>query len=393
MAFAAIAMIDRPRAIRGIEYVSASRLLSTEANSVHVAQMCDAFAALGLAVTLYAKPGKGGSIASEYGLRHHFDVRLQRRLAHRSWLFWKRLRCTNRADSGTVWFGRRPLSLARLASAGYPVALELHHPPRTIKQATAIQSLVRAPRFLGLVAISQRLRAELLNQLPMLDPDRVLVAHDGVSAKYIREPAVRTNVGVRAVYCGTFHAGKGADVIVAAAALVPNVTFDMMGGTPEQIESLRASAPCNVRFLGHVTHDEAQGRLPEYDLALAPYGTVVRGAKTPEHESLASWMSPLKIFEYMAAGLPIVTSDLPVLREILGPERDALMTIPDDPIALAAAIRTLASDPARRLEMAQAAQARLRMHTWEQRARAIIAFLQTPLGAHAAPAARKPHTE
>jgi len=61
---------------------------------------------------------------------------------------------------------------------------------------------------------------------------------------------------------------------------------------------------------------------------------VVRGAQTPEHESLADWMSPLKIFEYMAAGLPIVTSDLPVLREILAPGRDACMTPPGDAQAL-----------------------------------------------------------
>src|SRR3546814_8047147 len=70
---------------------------------------------------------------------------------------------------------------------------------------------------------------------------------------------------------------------------------------------LRPRAPTQVRFRGRLSHAQLQQEMPEYDIALAPYGRIVRGAHTPPGESLASWMSPLKIFEYMAAGLPIIT--------------------------------------------------------------------------------------
>lgn len=363
-------------------YVSASTLPSAEANAVHVAQMCDAFASLGCTVSLRAARGGAGSVARHYDLHQPFAIRFEGRLRHRAWLLGHEFGRWLPRQQTTMYFGRRPLSLARLARAGYPTGLELHHPPRSAKQAAAVAGIVTAPRFLGLVVISEQLRGELLSRLPQLDPQRVLVAHDGVRADRIRTPQLRTGGAVRAVYCGSFHPGKGVETILAAAARVPEVQFDLIGGEPGQIEAMRQQAPANLRLLGHQPHDETQRRLGDYDIALAPYGTVVRGAKTPAHESLAAWMSPLKIFEYMAAGLPMVTSDLTVLREILVPGQSALMPPPDDPVALAHAVRALAADPALRLRLAKAAQQQLQTFTWENRAASILAFLHAGLQRH-----------
>jgi glycosyltransferase involved in cell wall biosynthesis len=359
-----------------LHYVSASTLPSAEANAVHVAQMCDAFAGLDCEVTLHALPGGPGDVRAQYGLRHRFAIRLDGKLGHRLWLLARRLRLGGARD--TLYFGRRLPSLTRLARSGLPTGFELHHPPRTPAQERRLRDLVAAPRFLGLVVISERLRDEALRRLPGLDPARVLVAADGVRADLVRTPRLRAGDGpVRAVYCGSFHAGKGADTVLAAAARVPEVAFDLIGGSPEQVAHARSLASANVTLLGHLPHDETQRRLAGYDLALAPYAAVVRGAQTPEHESLADWMSPLKIFEYMAAGLPIVTSDLPVLREILEPGRDACMTPPGDAQALADAVRALAQDPQQRLRLAQSAHERLGSHTWDNRAARILEFLQS----------------
>jgi glycosyltransferase involved in cell wall biosynthesis len=177
------------------------------------------------------------------------------------------------------------------------------------------------------------------------------------------------------VYCGSFHSGKGIETLLPVAARVPGIAFDVIGGEPGQIAALQPRAPANLRFLGRMSHEECQRRLPEYDFALAPYGSVVRGVKTPEHESLASWMSPLKLFEYMGAGLPIVTCDLPVLREILEDGVTALMPPPDDAEAFAQAVSRLAQDADLRERLACAAQERLRGYTWESRAQQILEFL------------------
>lgn len=362
-----------------IVYVSSSTLPSSEANSVHVAQMCDAFASAGLEVTLRARRGTGVAVREHYDLRQSFHIQFVNPVQNLLWLAGRRLNRGRKLSPGTLYFGRNLASLSRLAAWGYPVGFELHHPPRSDRKLAALKRIIEAPRFLGLVVTTDSLRVHLLAQFPELPPDRLMVAHDGVRADRILEPSLRDSDPVRAVYCGSFHQGKGVETLVAAAALVPHVQFDVIGGQTAQIEAIQSQATPNVRFLGAMSYEDTQQRLPQYDIALAPYGSVVRGVRTPKHESLAPWMSPLKLFEYMGAGLPIVTSDLPVLKEILQDGVTALMPPPDDPSGHAAAIRTLATDGDLRLRLARSAQSHLRAYTWENRAARILEFLKAGL--------------
>jgi glycosyltransferase involved in cell wall biosynthesis len=81
----------------------------------------------------------------------------------------------------------------------------------------------------------------------------------------------------------------------------------------------------------------------------------------------------MKVFEYMASGRPIVISDLPVLREVLRPDIDALMVEPEDPDALLAALELLRDDPELGRRLAASALDRARTEfTWELRARRIV---------------------
>lgn len=366
---------------RRLVYVSASTLPSTAANAVHVAQMCDAFAGLGVEVVLRARRGSNASgaatVSEHYGLSHAFRIDDASVLADALWMLRQGLGRIAPRRPATLYYGRKLHTLTRLAGWGCPTGLELHHPPRNERQAASLRRMIESRGFLGLVVISEALRTELLARCPRLAARDVLVAHDGVRAAHRVEPQLRVNEPLRAVYCGSFHPGKGVETLLAAAALVPEVAFDVIGGEPVQIDALRAQAPANVRFLGALPHAHSQRLLPGCDIALAPYGAVVHGVRTPAHENLAAWMSPLKLFEYMGAGLPIVSSDLPVLREVLRDGETALMPPPDDPAALAAAVRTLAADPALRLRLARAAQQTLSTCTWEYRAARVLDFLDT----------------
>ena len=80
-------------------------------------------------------------------------------------------------------------------------------------------------------------------------------------------------------------------------------------------------------------------------------------------------MSPLKVFSYMAAGKPILCSDLPVLREVIEDGRNGILVPPDDPDAWAIALQRLLGDPALREKLGSTARADfLAHHTWSQRA-------------------------
>ena len=86
--------------------------------------------------------------------------------------------------------------------------------------------------------------------------------------------------------------------------------------------------------------------------------------------------SPLKLFEYMAAGRPIVASDLPSLREVLRHGDNAWLVQPDDPAALAQGIQHLLAEPALAARLAAQAQEEVQAYTWEQRAERILSFVE-----------------
>lgn len=357
-------------------YLSNALVPSREASAVNVMLTCDAFAGLGPEVTLRARRGDlPGSPADYYALRHPFKIVYENRFKAAAWLLARSVWPRVRADE--VYFGRKISAVSALARRGHAVAVELHAPPRNQRKYEELRAIIDAPRLHGVVVISAQLRDEILKRYPQLDPARILVAHDGAPSAALRPPAARQAAPVRAVYCGRLLRGKGVDTVLQAARRTPQVEFHVIGGSPEQIAALSPS-PANVVLHGHLPHAAAMALLPEFDIALAPYGEVVHGGRhKPDSANLANWMSPIKLFEYMAAGLPIVTSDLPVLNEIVQHERTALLTPPGHAAALGEAVARLAANADLRRQLATTAQTMLaENYTWDRRARRILDFLR-----------------
>ena len=121
------------------------------------------------------------------------------------------------------------------------------------------------------------------------------------------------------------------------------------------------------RPLVHI-EDIAAAALCAADIGLAPYA-----------DGAPAYFSPLKLFEYMAAGLAVVAGDLPGVRDAVG-EDGALLVPPGDATALAESVGALAADRDLRLALGGAARARaLAEHTWPQRARRVLSAVSETL--------------
>ena len=95
----------------------------------------------------------------------------------------------------------------------------------------------------------------------------------------------------------------------------------------------------------------------------------------PDNLMARYFTSPLKLFDYMAAGAPIVASDLPTVREVLADGDNALLVPPEDPDALAAAIGRLLVNPGLADRLRRTAYEQVRAFTWDVRAARIIEAL------------------
>lgn len=174
-----------------------------------------------------------------------------------------------------------------------------------------------------------------------------------------------SEVAGRVVYAGSLFPWKGVAELVKAATDLPAAGITIAGGEEEEVKALRAVAPGSVRFTGRLAQSEVRALLEQSCIAVLP--------NRPDAES--RFTSPIKLFEYMAAGCAVVASDLPSLRELLQEEEAAWFT-PGDAASLAAALRSLADDPARAAAMGRRLFEKSERFTWSARAQAVLRVLK-----------------
>lgn len=262
------------------------------------------------------------------------------------------------------------------ARAGVPTALETHAyvgDPNPMLQA-AIEA-VAAPRTdtspapLCIITISEVLRAHYIERGAAAT--RVAVVPDGVDVaafapREVQQPRpFARRFPWHALYAGHLYDYKGIPTILAAAALLPQVGFELVGGSAEDVARVRAQAAAldNVRVHGSVDHREVPRWLQHADALLLP-----PSAKEPS----AAWTSPVKLGEYLASTKPIVASLIPGLRAWVASDVVTWFR-PDDAMDLARAlVRCLGEDEASRSQRAERALTQARRFDYSERARGIL---------------------
>jgi glycosyltransferase involved in cell wall biosynthesis len=169
---------------------------------------------------------------------------------------------------------------------------------------------------------------------------------------------------------GHLYAGRGADLFLALAKEIPQANFVWVGGRPEDIEAWKQRAQSdNVTFTGFIPNQNLPLYQSAADVLLMPYSRSIMGSSgTADSASVAS---PMKMFEYMAAGRAIVTADLPVIREVLN-ESNAIFCEPDDVGKWKVEIEKLLADEPRRLTLGKQALRDVLGYTWLARAEKIM---------------------
>ncbi len=171
--------------------------------------------------------------------------------------------------------------------------------------------------------------------------------------------------GTLAVFAGAFRSWHGAVYLVRAIRELHERGEKSFGavliGDGPELSSVRGEATHlpNVMFTGALPHDRVAACLTAADVGVAPFDIA---AHRPL--SLGFYWSPLKIFEYMAAGLPVVAPAVDRIPSLVEAEREAILYDPRNPGALAAALVRL-KDPALRARLGAAARDRaVREYSW-----------------------------
>lgn len=342
-------------------YLGRTRMHRSRANLIQTLHTVEAFENLGFRVPLYLPPWPRRFDAAQWihalGIERQLDVRPSR-LLHPRWHFWPFVRWHRRAlrQSRHIYTRVPEITLA-LAAQGIGSHLEIHdtRPVLSRRQLPVLVNLHRQGRVSWLVTTTQA-DADVFLQAGA-SPDRVLVAPNGVNVEaFARVPDFDPQRldRPRLVYIGKVTRERGLPIFEVLAR-TGRYDITLVGDQED-------SAPPTAQRVPFVPHREVPQWYGRADLAVMPYQPDLYHANS---------ICPIKIFEAMAAGRPILVSRLKPICELVEHEHTALLIDPLDSDAWIQAIERLRADRDLAVRLGKNARQCALQHSWLNRARKI----------------------
>jgi len=309
--------------------------------------------------------------------------------------------------SADVIYTRLPQAAALSSILGIGTILEVHDLPQGTFGKRLFRRFLRGRGSRRLVVITNALANDLITKFDIPKPNILnqqinqensadqafsIIAPDGVDLdrfKDLHSPIQARKTLNRGIgqaylkiqipeekfivgYTGHLYAGRGIGLILSLAKLLPEMTFLLVGGEPDQISNLSELAQMrsidNIILAGFAPN----AILPLYQAAcnvlIMPYQRRVEASSGGD---ISRYLSPMKLFEYMACGRAILSSNLAVLKEILNKENSVLLP-PDNVEAWCNALKDLEGNPDLRRRLAEQAYIDVKKFTWEARAQRIL---------------------
>jgi glycosyltransferase involved in cell wall biosynthesis len=365
-----------------------------KAYGYQISKMCEAFALNGLEVELWMpeKEGQGvEELFSYYGVKKNFRIKVIKGTDYLKYYpflgklsFWLKSiiflfkLAFAKPEFGSVIFSRNPEIAWLFSLKGFKTVYEAHNWPKS-KNFLHKFFLKKIDR---LIVITGNLK-ELYVKNGIL-PEKIIVQPDAVDMEIfdikMEKDAAREKLSLPKdktilVYTGRFKTmgmEKGISDILKALAILKNkdLLFVAVGGLAEDklfYEELarKLGVAENVIFFPYCEQKKLAVYQKSADIFLMPF---------PNKEHYAHYMSPLKLFEYMAAERPIIASDLPSIRDVLN-EKNAILVEPSRPESLAEGISRTLKNPELAGSIARNAYEDVKKYTWVKRARRIIEFV------------------
>lgn len=363
--------------------IAVSRIPSTTANSIQVMKACQAISQLGHEVHLYVPKHKHllkeRDLASFYGVNTQFTIEwLASPPGFRRYDFaFKAVRMARRwkADLTYVWFLQAGVfSLL----AGLPVIIELHGPPEGRFGPTLFRLFQKLPGKKRALAITQALAALIRKKFDpnIVDDGLIHISPNGVDLERYKDLPLPTDArsllglppALTVGYTGHLYPGRGMTLLTELASCYPRINFLWVGGNDQEInqwrERLSANNIVNITLTGFIKNEQLPLYQAAADILLMPYERVITGSSGGNSSAYAS---PMKMFEYMASKRAIISSDLPVIREVLNSSNSVLCPA-EDIEAWCQALGDLILDEARRQTLVEQAWLDIQRYTWLERA-------------------------
>lgn len=366
-------------------YITNSTIPTEKAHGYSITKMCEQFANLGIEVILVLPKLKkknpiSQNVADYYGVKKNFKIKRVSCLDLTNLTFFSKLffliqrfsfllsSLFIKTKKDDLIYIRDVEQLLFWSLKNKNIFFEIHFLSK--KDKFFLFLIKRAKKV---IVITKKLKEDLINY--SLSAEKILIAPIGVDLDEFnikesqKECRGKLNLPLDKKIIGyvgqlkTLGEEKGIDDLIEAMKIVKRTLCLVGGQNFDQYKKL--AKELDVIFVGHVQHKLIPYYLKSFDVLVMPF---------PRLKHYLYYMSPLKMFEYMAAQRPIVTSDLPSIREILN-ENNAILVQPNNPQSLARGIETALKNTDFSAKISKKAFEDAQKYTWSKRAQKIINFL------------------
>lgn len=297
-------------------YISELNLPSSSAYSIHVMKMCSALAKQNYLVHLFTISSKNkDELFNDYKCKKKFQINsyynnkinfnFYSRLIY-AYMIFKKIKKVDLIISRSI-VASLFLSLLKKKNI-----LELHHEPTGLsKLFFNITKNLYIKKYLKIIL----LHPNILNKIN-LRMFKYTIEDDAVDIEDFKAPNLIKNdvLSDHFLYIGSFYSGKCLEIIEQIAIKEPHLSFDLYG-SKKTLKKSTLEYPKNIKFFDSVTYSEIPNILRKYKFVLMPYLNQVRVRS--KNLDVGLNMSPLKMFDYLAAGKCIIASKLEVYNHIL----------------------------------------------------------------------------
>ena len=226
----------------------------------------------------------------------------------------------------------------------------------------------------GIFAITSLLSADIRSHYGVDTP--CWVVPDGVDMTLATQALAnsRKHERVRLLYFGSLHPWKGVEFLIEAMRLIERADLVIAGGSPQRIAELqqlarRFAVADRVQFAGWIEPVKRFEFIADFDICMLPLSVTSIGSR---------YTSPLKLFEYMAMGKPVVAPALPSVHEVLPPQHfGAFQARPEDPADLARVVNLLIARPELRHAYGRKLRELSQHFSWSQRAGRMVEVMRS----------------
>ncbi|AFZ58829.1 glycosyltransferase family 4 protein [Anabaena cylindrica FACHB-243] len=237
--------------------------------------------------------------------------------------------------------------------------------------------IVKNPLFQIAITVVDTIRETMIeNGMP---PEKVITLHNGFNRLFMerqpeksrlwREKLLQDERTKLVVYAGALKQFKGIDILIEVAREMPNVQFACAGGKPAEVEHYQQLAKDkqveNITFLGYILHNELSSLLQAADILAHPHCL----------GKAATFTSPLKLFDYLASGNPVVATEIPSLTEFKNTPAIAAWCEPDNPTKFAAALQQVLATHPKKIAGYPEIIDFVKQFSWENRAAKILSHI------------------